>query len=142
MATFVRCDRAIPSAKALPFDKEWKAHECARVLGYGEALILNRTGRVPEAAYGNLFWVVGATLCTAAKGMLAGIMRNEVLTLAKKHHVCVRFFSPTQKRLLAADEVFVTKSLSGITPIVRIDRGVIGRGRTGAVTRSFIQWLS
>ncbi len=141
-ATCIRCDRALPAAKALPYHKEWRAHAQARSRGFGEALLVDRSGHVPEAAYGNLFWVEDRTLFTAAAGMLAGITRAEVLALARKHRIRVKFASPTQKRLFAADEVFLTKSLSGITPIVRIDRNVIGGGRTGAVTQFFMKWLS
>ncbi|MSR67300.1 hypothetical protein EXS65_00515 [Candidatus Peribacteria bacterium] len=133
-ATFVQCIRALPEGKILPYHREWAAHEKARAQGYGEALLVDATGRVPEAAYANIFWVDDGILNTTDKKMLAGITRGKILQCAKHLNIPVRFSLPTKADLLHADEVFLTKSTTGMTPVISIDKTVIGRGKTGVLT--------
>ena len=138
MATFVACERALPEGKILPYHREWAAHEEARGKGYDEALLVDDAGRVPEAAYANIFWVNDGTLYTSDRGMLPGITRRRVLSIAKKLKIPVRFSLPTKADLLHADEVFLTKSTTGVTPVLRIDKTSIGSGKAGILTRTFM----
>ncbi len=130
-----RLTRAEPSAKALPYHREWTAYQRALSSGFGETLLKNADGTIPEASISNLFFVKRGTLVTAGGGMLQGITRASVLALAHRLHVPVRFAVPTLRDLRRADEVFLTRSLAGIIPVIRLGTSKIARGHPGRVTR-------
>jgi len=64
-----------------------------------------------------------------------GITRNVVLCLARYAHVGLELRFAQPQELLAADEVFLTNSLSHVTPIVEVDGRQVGSGEPGPVTR-------
>jgi branched-chain amino acid aminotransferase len=83
-------------------------------------LILNDSKNIVEAINGNIFMVVGYKLITPpiSEGCLNGIMRKQILALAKKidHlEVLEEVISPFD--LQKADELFITNVISGIQPI-------------------------
>jgi branched-chain amino acid aminotransferase len=87
---------------------------------YNNCLILNDSKNIVEAINGNIFMVVGNKLITPpiSEGCLNGIMRKQILALAKKiHHLEVleEVISPFD--LQKADELFITNVISGIQPI-------------------------
>ena len=66
---------------------------------------------------------------------LPGITREAVLELARRDGVAVAERAFGLDELLAADEAFLTSSLRGIAPLVRVDSRPIGRGIPGDMTR-------
>jgi branched-chain amino acid aminotransferase len=87
---------------------------------YNNCLILNDSKNIVEAINGNIFMVVGYKLITPpiSEGCLNGIMRKQILALAKKidHlEVLEEVISPFD--LQKADELFITNVISGIQPI-------------------------
>jgi len=87
---------------------------------YNNCLILNDSKNIVEAINGNIFMVVGNKLITPpiSEGCLNGIMRKQILALAKKidHlEVLEEVISPFD--LQKADELFITNVISGIQPI-------------------------
>ena len=87
---------------------------------YNNCLILNDSKNIVEAINGNIFMVVGNKLITPpiSEGCLNGIMRKQILALAKKiNHLEVleEVISPFD--LQKADELFITNVISGIQPI-------------------------
>jgi branched-chain amino acid aminotransferase len=87
---------------------------------YKNCLILNDAKNIVEAINGNLFMVVGKKLSTPpiSEGCLNGIMRRQILALAKKIdglEVVEEVISPFD--LQKADELFITNIISGIQPI-------------------------
>jgi branched-chain amino acid aminotransferase len=87
---------------------------------YNNCLILNDSKNIVEAINGNIFMVVGKKLITPpiSEGCLNGIMRKQILALAKKidHlEVLEEVISPFD--LQKADELFITNVISGIQPI-------------------------
>lgn len=87
---------------------------------YNNCLILNDSKNIVEAINGNIFMVVGNKLITPpiSEGCLNGIMRKQILGLAKKidHlEVLEEVISPFD--LQKADELFITNVISGIQPI-------------------------
>lgn len=87
---------------------------------YDNCLLLNDAKNIVEAINGNLFMVVGNKLITppVSEGCLNGIIRKQILTLAKKIdnlEVIEDTISPFD--LQKADELFITNIISGIQPI-------------------------
>lgn len=85
-------------------------------------LLLNNDKNVVEALNGNLFMLMGTKLITPSisEGCLNGIMRKQVLQIAKKIEaieVIEDVISPFD--LQKADELFITNVISGIQPITK-----------------------
>ena len=90
--------------------------------GFDNCLLLNDSKNVVEAIQGNIFMVVGNKLITppVSEGCLNGVMRKQVLSLAKKIstlEVVEEVISPFD--LQKADEVFITNVIKGIQPITK-----------------------
>lgn len=105
--------------------------------GADEALFLDGDGHCSEASASNLFMVTGATLVTppVSCGALPGITRGTVLQLAAELGISVAERVCSLDDLFRAEEAFLTSSLRGIAPLVRVNGHAIGPGRPGALTR-------
>ena len=110
----------------------------AAAAGAGEALFLDTEDHCSEATSSNLFAVSGRTLVTPplSCAALPGVTRAAVLELAAAQDLSVAERPFGIADLLAADEAFLTSSLRGIAPLVRVDGRTIGSGRPGDVTRA------
>ena len=100
-----------------------------------EALFLNSSGWVAEAAAANIFMITGKTVITppADAGILPGITRAAVIAGARSsREVKEQAFSPEE--LLRADEAFLTNSLMEIMPLVRVNGLPVGSGVPGPLT--------
>lgn len=85
-------------------------------------ILLNDSKNVVEALQGNIFMVIGKKLITPAvsEGALNGIMRKQILALAKKIEgieVTEEIISPFD--LQKADELFLSNVIMGIQPITK-----------------------
>lgn len=90
--------------------------------GLDNCLLLNDSKNVIEALQGNIFMLKGNTLITppVSEGCLNGVMRKQILTLARKMEnleVVEETISPFE--LQKSDELFVTNVIKGIQPITR-----------------------
>lgn len=90
--------------------------------GLDNCLLLNDCKNVVEALQGNIFMVLGNKLITppVSEGCLNGVMRKQILNLAKKIEnleVIEEVISPFD--LQKADELFVTNVIKGIQPITQ-----------------------
>ena len=90
--------------------------------GLANCILLNDTKNVVEVLQGNLFMVVGKKLITPpiSEGCLNGVMRKQILALAKKVEgieVIEEIISPFD--LQKADELFLTNVIMGIQPITK-----------------------
>ena len=85
-------------------------------------LLLNDSKNVVEALQGNIFMLLGTKLITppVSEGCLNGVMRKQILHLAKKLEnleVVESVISPFD--LQKADELFITNVIKGIQPITQ-----------------------
>jgi branched-chain amino acid aminotransferase len=112
----------------------------ARRHGADEALFLDTQGRCSEATASNLFaWIDGVLITPSVScGALPGITRAAVLELAGALGIPAAEREFGLDALRSAGEAFLTSSLRGIAPLVRVDSGVIGSGRPGEVTRRLL----
>jgi len=68
-------------------------------------------------------------------GALPGITRAAAMELATRLGITVGVRPIEHDEILASPEVFLTSSLRGVAPVVRIDGRTIGAGRPGPLTR-------
>lgn len=90
--------------------------------GLQNCLLLNDEKNVVEALQGNLFMLMGNKLSTppVSDGCLNGIMRKQVLELAKKiEGIEVAEASISPFDLQKADELFITNVIQGVIPVTK-----------------------
>ena len=90
--------------------------------GLDNCLLLNDSKNVIEALQGNIFMLKGNVLTTppVSEGCLNGVMRKQILALARKMEnleVLEEVISPFD--LQKSDELFITNVIKGIQPITR-----------------------
>ena len=104
--------------------------------GYDEALMLDVDGTVSEGTGENLFIVRNGMLKTPPlSGVLEGITRDCVVTIAEEMGVNTVEAKITRDELYIADEVFLCGTAAEITPVREVDHRTIGQGRPGPVTQ-------
>ena len=104
--------------------------------GFSEGIMLDDLGLVSEGSGENLFLVRDNTLYSAplAAGILNGITRDSVITIARDLGYEVREQAIPREMLYIADELFFTGTAAEITPIRSVDRIQVGEGKPGPVT--------
>jgi branched-chain amino acid aminotransferase len=109
----------------------------ARADEYAEGIMLDSLGFVAEGSGENLFAVRDGCLYTAplSAGILQGITRNSVVTIAKDLGIDVREEVMPREFLYVADELFFCGTAAEITPIRSVDRIDVGEGRPGPLTQ-------
>lgn len=112
----------------------------ARRAGADEVLFLDTAGHCSEASASNLFAVIGGRLATppTSCAALPGITRRAVIELAAELALSVDERPFGLDELNAANEAFLTSSLRGIAPLVRVGGHPIGTGTPGAVTQKLM----
>jgi len=104
--------------------------------GADEALMMNQSGAIVECSQSNFFIVKEGRLRTAplAAGLLPGITREWVITLARDMGFTVDEVDYTPADVFAADEAFITGTTREVTPVIAVDEHPIGTGTPGPVT--------
>ncbi|HMN07908.1 MAG TPA: branched-chain amino acid transaminase [Gemmatimonadaceae bacterium] len=104
---------------------------------YSEGIMLDAFGYVAEGSGENLFIVRDGVLYTSgiSSGILHGITRDTVITLARDFGYEVREQQIPREMLYIADEMFFTGTAAELTPIRSVDRVDVGEGRPGEITR-------
>jgi branched-chain amino acid aminotransferase len=122
--------------KALGYLENLLAHAEAIDNGSDEAILLNCDGFVAECSASNLFVVEAGKIVTPPieAGILPGITRGVVIELAPSLGIKVAQEAVSVKRLLNAEEVFITNSVIEIMPIASVDGRTVGAGSRGKVT--------
>ncbi|MFE3868972.1 aminotransferase class IV [Flavobacterium sp. LS2P90] len=90
--------------------------------GLDNCVLLNDSKNVVEALQGNIFMLIGNRLITppVSEGCLNGVMRKQILGLAKKmDHLEVVEEAISPFDLQKADELFITNVIKGIQPITK-----------------------
>ena len=108
----------------------------ANVAGADDAVMLDQRGFVAETNATHLFLVSGGRLATPSTAACPeGITRAAVLELAAAAGIGCTVGDLSLAQFYAADEVFATGTMGGLTPVTAIDGRVIGGGAAGPLTR-------
>jgi len=113
----------------------------ARRAGADEAILLNTSGQLAEAAASNLFIVADGCVVTPPieAGILPGITRACVLELCGTEGISIQEQPLELHQLRAAEEVFLTNSLMEIMPLTSFAGKAIGSGQPGEITKQLQQ---
>ncbi len=104
--------------------------------GYDEALLLDNEGYVAEGSGENIFIVRDGMIYTPdLTSALEGVTRDTIMVFARELGMEVKEKRLTRDEVYVADEAFFTGSAAEVTPVVELDRRVIGTGRRGPVTK-------
>jgi branched-chain amino acid aminotransferase len=105
--------------------------------GFDEAIMLGPDGYVAECTGENLFTVRNNVIYTTPRaGILEGITRDSLITLARDLGYSVVEEPISRDQLYIADEVFVCGTAAEVIALREIDFRVIGKGKAGPVTRA------
>ena len=109
----------------------------AAAAGFDEAILLNTAGRIAAGSRSNLFLVLDGVTTTPppSEGLLAGIARHTVLTLATKHGIPAREMPVTPAEMARASEAFLTNSLLEVVPLTRLQDRPLPEGPVAATLR-------
>ena len=125
--------RSFPGAKSIDYIPATVALKSARRQKAIEAVYLDESDNVLEGTTSNIFAFSNDQLITPDKGILSGVTRKNILTLADRlYDLQVRPID--RNELLAASEVFITSTNKGVVPVVEVDDTTIGNGRPGERT--------
>ncbi|MGW8318541.1 MAG: aminotransferase class IV [Candidatus Promineifilaceae bacterium] len=104
-----------------------------------EYLMLDPDGYLLEGASSNFFGMRDGMLYTAAEGVLNGVARRVVLTVAGKLGIAVQLEPVHVDELARLSEAALSSSSRGLVPIIQIGDQVIGDGSPGPMTRRLIE---
>jgi len=113
----------------------------AAAKGAAEALWFTTDNRLAEGCFTNVFLVLEGRVLTPPRDtpVLPGVVRQAVLEVCGELGIeCSDDGALGVKEMLAAEEVFVTASCSGLRPVVRIEGHIVGREIPGEVTRKIM----
>ena len=125
-----------PRIKSLNFLNNILAKQEAAKAGAFDALMLNAEGLLTESTTSNFFFVREGRIYTPSIdcGILDGITREVVLTLAKEAGIQTEEGRYPAETLARAEEAFLTNTSMEIMPVCSIDRQPVGSGRPGSWT--------
>jgi branched-chain amino acid aminotransferase len=125
-----------PEVKSLNFLNNIFAKMEAIAAGADEAIMLNYRDEITEGSTSNVFLVNAGQLRTPAItcGLLDGVTRGVVLTLAKELAVPSDETVLRMADLYAAEECFMTNTTQEVLPVTKVDGRRVGDGRPGPIT--------
>ena len=129
-----------PRIKSLNYLNNILAKIEAKQAGSVEALMLNNDGYVVECSGDNIFLVKDEIIVTPPShiGILEGVTRNSVISLAHEAGFKVEERVFTRHDIYIADECFLTGTAAEVIPVVKLDQRIIGNGKPGKVTQKLI----
>jgi branched-subunit amino acid aminotransferase/4-amino-4-deoxychorismate lyase len=130
----------LTGAKTLSYGPNVAARLHAKSEGFGDALLVGRSGNVLEGPTNAVAWISDGVFETPELelGILASVTRQAVLEVAARIGLPVSEGAFPLERMVAADEVFELSTLREIQPVVRI--GDVDK-EVGPITRRLIAGL-
>jgi branched-chain amino acid aminotransferase len=130
-----------PQIKATNFLNNIQAKREAIAAGAFDSVLLNSEDHVTECTVSNLFFVQSGRLCTPALscGILDGITRGVLLTLARDADIPIHEGQFTAEALAEADECFLSNTTMEVMPATRLNGRPIAGGTPGPLTQRLHQ---
>ena len=134
-------DALDPQIKATNFLNNIQAKREAIAAGAFDSVLLNWESHVTECTVSNVFFVQAGRLCTPSLdcGILDGITRGVILTLARENRITVSEGRFGVEALRQAEECFLSNTTMEVMPVTRLDGRHIRDGKPGPLTRQLHQ---
>lgn len=134
----------LAACKTLGYAENIIARQQAQSQGYDDALLCNTKGQIVSASSANVFLVIDQQLHTPALscGALPGIIRQQILRIAKQQHIPVHERVILPEDLPKTEEAFITNTLLPLLPIIRLDQHRLKAPIPGATTALFLRELA
>ena len=112
----------LTGAKTLSYGPTVAARIHAKAEGFGDALLVGRSGNVLEGPTNTVAWIYHGVLETPELGLgiLASVTRKAVLEVARELGIPIKEGRFRLERMLAADEVMALSTLRELQPVVKI----------------------
>lgn len=106
----------LENCKRTDYTRAFAARQDALSAGYDDAIIINTLGNIACGTTSNLFIEEDGALITPplSEGVLAGITRGKMITEGAREEVI------SVERLMKADKVFLTSSITGMRTVTQI----------------------
>ncbi len=113
----------------------------AKADGYDVPLFLGADGKITESSGACVFIVKNNKLITpdVTSSILESITRKFVIEYVKEVGYVVEERKLDRTELYLADEVFLVGTAAEITPIIKVDKFVVGNGEVGKVTKQLLE---
>lgn len=100
-------------------------------------------GTITEGPGFNIFVVKDGVLATPERGLFEGITRRTVFEIAADLQLRCEVRPVRAEEIVAADEIFVTSTAGGVTPVTSYEGRPVGDGRPGPLTARItdLYWL-
>ena len=135
-----RSVRRIPEDSVNPRAKNYHWGDLTAALfeafdeGYDTAALLDHQGNVTEGPGFNVFCVAGGRVITSDHGVLHGVTRKTVLEMCAEIGLKTETRPLPLEELMDSDEVFLSTSGGGVSPMVEVAGRIFGNGRPGPVS--------
>lgn len=133
-----RLHRPQPEAKRADFVLARRDYPLGRPEAY-EYLLLNGQGQILEGSSSNFYAVRRGVLWTAEKGVLHGITRQIILSLAAGLGIPIRLQPAPLEELASFEEAFISSSSRALVPVVEVAGRRVGDGKPGEVTKELLR---
>lgn len=121
--------RDIPSVKTTIYVRSMQMQPRMKKEGAFEVLF-HWNGEITECSRCNIFFIdKEGKLITPDAGMLNGVTRKQIISIAKEHQFPIVERRVTLSELPEMAGSFLTATTKGVLPVVKIDNQVIGDGR-------------
>lgn len=130
-----------PQIKSLNFLNNILAKQEAAQAGCFDGIMLNAEGHITECTTSNIFFIKDRCIHTPsiACGILDGITREVVLSLAREHQFSIEEGCYAPDVLQTADECFLTNTTMEIMPVHEVDKHAVGSPIPGPITTNLQQ---
>ncbi len=115
--------------RPLPLERQWEY----------DHLLTDPTGQLLECSSSNFYGVQNGKIFTRSDGVLEGITRGMLASLAEELGLAFEWRELSLKDLTHLDEAFLSSSARGVVPVVRVGHTQIGSGKPGPITRRIVQ---
>lgn len=111
--------------------------------GAQDAIFVGSDGVVREGTSSNVFICKGDRLAThpLTPNILPGITRTVLIDICREEGIAVDESFFDRQALLAADEVFLSGTVTEVLPVVEIDGQAIGNGSPGTMSKQLLVQL-